>query len=271
MGNDLTVDFRRGGNGIDHCGTGWAEPEGTGAWMMGQQSLLVLPRPETRGDYRLELDVGSLTGPGHPSQRLSVSVNGAVMAEFELVGDVVEHCMLPWSVIGREPGLTLVLSHPDAWRPSELTGGEGDPREISVFLRTARLSLHEAASVAIPAKAATAPTPAPAAPVPVAPVPVATAPAAPRPPAPKSPAPTTPAPPVPTPPAPAARKPAAPAPSTPAPATPAPSATRAATSDPAPAPQAAPPPPRPTPPLPAARPAAPAPEARVPWWKKLLG
>ncbi len=261
MGNDLTVDFSRGGNGIDHCGTGWAEPEGTGVWMMGQQSLLVLPRPEISGDYRLELDLGALTGPGHPSQRLVVGVNGAVMGEFVLETDGIEHCMLPWPVIGREPGLTLVLSHPDAWRPSELTGGEGDHRELSLFLGQLRLSLHEAAPAASPAATASA-----------APVPAAQAPV------PQSP-------PVQTPSAPVVHKPAVPAPAAAAPAPAAPSAAsppvvtqpaiRPTASGPAPAAQAAPssqvPAPRLTPAPAATRPAAPAQEARVPWWKKLLG
>lgn len=273
MGNDLTLDFRLDGNGTDHRGTGWAEPEGTGAWMLGQQSLLVLPRPEVSGDYRLDLDLGALTGPGHPSQRLVVGVNGVVLAEFVLVNDGVEHCMLPWSVIGREPGLTLVLLHPDAWRPSELTGGEGDQREISVFLRSARLSLHQAAPAASPAARAAAPTPVPASPtrpVPATPAPAASAPAASAPAAPK--------PPAPPPSAPAARKPAAPVP-----ATAAPSATRPQASTqpaarpvaPSPASQAAPPsptpPPRPTPVPAASRTATQAQEARAPWWKKLLG
>ena len=156
MGKDLTVDFRLGGNGTDYRGTGWSEPESGGTWMLGQQSLMLLSRPETRGDYRLELDVSSIIGPGHPSQRFAVGVNGAVLAEFVLLGDALEHCVLPWSEIGREPGLTLVLSHPDAWRPSELTGGEGDQRELSVFLRSARLSLHEAALTSGPDAAASA-------------------------------------------------------------------------------------------------------------------
>ena len=217
MGNDLTVEFRLGGNSDDYRGTGWAEPEGTGAWMLGQQSLLVLPRPEVAGDYRLELDLGALTGPNHPTQRLAVSVNGTVLGEFVLQTETVEHCVLPWSVIGREPGLTLVLSHPDAWRPSELTGGEGDQREISLFMGRLQLSLIQAAPAASPAPKA----PAPASPAPATQAPVTQAPAAPKPPAPAQPA----------------ARPAAPAP-------------------------------RPTP---APAPVQPAQEARVPWWKKLLG
>lgn len=246
MGNDLTVEFRLGGNSDDHRGTGWAEPEGTGAWMLGQQSLLVLPRPETAGDYRLELDLGALTGPNHPSQRLTVSVNGTVLGEFVLETESMEHCILPWSVIGREPGLTLVLSHPDGWRPSELTGGEGDQREISLFMGQLRLSLIQPAAAVSPAPKASAPA-----------SPVAQTPAAPKPPAPKSPAPM-----------PASPKPAALTPSAP-PASRPPASAPAAVKPPAPAPQA--PAPRPTPAPAAVQPAAPAPEARVPWWKKLLG
>ena len=314
MANDLTMDFGFSGNGGEYRGTGWSEPENFGTWMLGQQSLLVLTRPEASGDYRIEFDMGVLTGPGHPSQRFAVSVNGTTVGDFVLSDDSREHCMLPWSVIGREPGLTLVLSHPDAWRPSELSGGEGDQREMSFFLRSARLSLHAAAPTAAPrpvapvpaapaaattaqAAAAAAPArpvaaaPMPAAPAPAALKPVAVAPAAPKPMVP------TPAPVAATGPAPASAAPkaapmpaaprAAPTPAASAMAAPKPS-TPAPPTAPAPKPPVAQPPARvpapPTPPMPAApprpavrvatpeaQPAAPAPEARVPWWKKLLG
>jgi len=305
MANDLSMEFGISGNGADYRGTGWSEAETTGIWMLGQQSLLVLTRPEARGDYRLELDIGALTGPGHPSQRLSVGVNGTVVAEFALADDVVEHCVLPWSVIGREPGLTLVLSHPDAWRPAELSGGEGDQREMSFFLRSARLSLHEAVPAPAPAGVATgagaaAPRPVPpaaaampASPAGVAPVrampPASTsavpAPAAAKAPAPASPVSTSPAPAPASPkaaPTPGAAAPVAPRPSAPAPSartSPAPSlpAAHAPAPKPAAAPMPAATPPVASAPRPAAaasavpRVATPTPEARVPWWKKLLG
>lgn len=326
MANDLTMDFGFSGNGGEYRGTGWSEPEGTGTWMLGQQSLLVLTRPEASGDYRIEFDMGVLTGPGHPSQRFAVNVNGTAVGDFVLSDDSREHCILPWSVIGREPGLTLVLSHPDAWRPSELSGGEGDQREMSFFLHSARLSLHAAAPTAAPAStpvgtaaprpaapvpaapaATTAPAaaaaaparPVAAAPMPAAPKPVAVAPATPKPMAPtpapaaaKGSAPPSAAPKVaPMPaapkaaPTPAASVTAAPRPSTPAPsATPAPAPRPPVAQPPARVPAPATPPASATPSVPAVpprpavrvatpepQPAAPAPEARVPWWKKLLG
>lgn len=311
MANDLTMEFGFSGNGGEYRGTGWSEPEGTGIWMLGQRSLLVLTRPEASGDYRIEFDMGVLTGPGHPSQRFAVSVNGTTVGDFVLSDDSREHCMLPWSVIGREPGLTLVLSHPDAWRPSELSGGEGDQREMSFFLRSARLSLHAATPAAAPAGTSTGTAaPRPAAPVPAAPVAATTAPAAGIAPARPAAAAPTPAVSKPAAAAPVASKPMAPAPvPTPAkasvpvsaapkavstPAASAPAALRPST----PAPSVAPAPvprspvaqpatrvPAPaTPPMPAApprpavrvavpdpQPPAPAPETRVPWWKKLLG
>jgi hypothetical protein len=313
MANDLTMDFGFSGNGGEYRGTGWSEAENFGIWMLGQQSLLVLTRPEASGDYRIEFDMGVLTGPGHPSQRFAVSVNGTTVGDFVLSDDSREHCMLPWSVIGREPGLTLVLSHPDAWRPSELSGGEGDQREMSFFLRSARLSLHAAVPASTPAgtaaprpaapvpaasaaaattvPAAAAPArPVAAAPTPAAPKPVAVAPAAPKPMAPtpapsaaKGPAPASAAPKAA--PTPAASVSAAPRPSTPVPpAAPAPAPRPPVAQPPAQVPAPATPPVPATPPAPAApprpavrvatpepRPAAPAPEARVPWWKKLLG
>ena len=284
MANELTMEFGISGNGGEYRGTGWSEPEGTGTWMLGQQSLLVLPRPETQGDYRFEIDVGVLTGPGHPSQRLSVGVNGAVVAEFTFAKDAVEHCVLPWSVIGREPGLTLVLSHPDAWRPSELSGGEGDQREMSCFLRVARLSLHKAVAAPsagsaaqggstprpatpgtnLPPGASPAASPATTAGAAAGPVParpVATAAPAPAAPIPARPKPMAPVP------APAASKPPAPAAAAhkeaPPPVAAAPAAPRPSTSTPPAPPRPASP--QPAPPRPAApQPAAPQPSAKSP-------
>ena len=298
MANDLIMEFGFSGNGGAYCGTGWSEPEGTGTWMLGQQSLLVLARPETKGDYRIEFDMGVLTGPGHPSQRFAVGVNGTAVGDFMLSDESREHCVLPWSVVGREPGLTLVLSHPDAWRPAELSGGEGDQREMSFFLRSARLSLHQAVPMAAPAVPAAAVAAAPARPAAAAPDGVAPMPATRKPVAPAPVAAKTPAP-APVAPAPkAAPTQAAPAPAASRPSTAAPPVAPPAPRPPSPQPAARPPAPaalppsatpllpvaasppvaRPTPavvppapPAVAPEPRTPAPEPRVPWWKKLLG
>ncbi len=141
MADDLALDFTASGTGAQNCGAGWSDAEPDGTWMLGQKSVVLLPRPDAEGDYLLELELGALVGPGRERQRLVVSVDGTAIAEMVLPPVGVRHCMLPWSAIGTAPKVTLVLSHPDAWRLSDLEEGNGDQRELSLQLRTLRLTL----------------------------------------------------------------------------------------------------------------------------------
>ena len=138
----LEINFRDPGNSLAYRGTGWSVRETFGIWMFGDESTLILPRPSTPGDYLLELDVGALLSAGRCEfQRLSIRVNGVGVGNYVVRGDDVVRCWIPWSVLGGPLKSMVILSHPDGWRPSDLTGGEGDQRLISLFARSMRLSL----------------------------------------------------------------------------------------------------------------------------------
>ena len=141
MNEPLEISFRDPGNSAAFRGTGWSVREPQGMWMFGDESTLILPRPDTPGDYLMEFDVEALLAPGREFQRLSIRVNGVGVGNHVLRGDGVVQCWLPWSVLGGPMKSILILSHPDGWRPAELTGGQGDQRVISVLARSLRLSL----------------------------------------------------------------------------------------------------------------------------------
>ena len=142
MMEPLEIRFGQGGNSAAFQGTGWAIREDRGTWMIGDESTLIVPRPAQRGDYLLELEIEALVAAGlHDFQRLSIRVNGVGVCNQVLAGNATVQCWLPWSVLGPPLKSMVILSHPDGWRPSEVTGGEGDQRVVSVYVRSARLSL----------------------------------------------------------------------------------------------------------------------------------
>jgi hypothetical protein len=141
MAEDLEIKFGYPGNSFAYQGTGWSVRETQGVWMIGEESTLIVPRPEQAGDYMLELELESLLAPGHDFQRLSVRVNGVGVCNQVLRGNAVVQCWVPWSVLGGPMKSMVILSHPDGWPPSELNGGEGDQRVVSFYARSARLSL----------------------------------------------------------------------------------------------------------------------------------
>lgn len=164
MAEDLEITFRHPGNSLDFEGAGWSTHEPDGAWMVDDESTLLVPRPEQPGDYLLELELGSLRVPQRPFQRLSVLVNGALVGSQVLRGDALVQCWVPWPVLAGPPVSVVTLVHPDGWSPSEASGD--DHRVLSLHARVARLSLlTDRPSAAAPAPAADE---APAAPPPVA-------------------------------------------------------------------------------------------------------
>ncbi|MGI4798734.1 MAG: hypothetical protein ACRYG8_32775 [Janthinobacterium lividum] len=142
MAEALEIKFGYPGNSFTYQGTGWSWREDGGIWMVDDESTLIIPRPQQRGDYLLELDFETLIAPGrHDFQRLGISVNGVNLSNQVLRSNTVVHCWVPWSVIGGPMKSIVILTHPDGWKPAELSGGEGDQRVLSLYARTARLTL----------------------------------------------------------------------------------------------------------------------------------
>ncbi len=148
-----TLDFGDAELVRSYTAYGTWRPEPDGCWIAGRQALLQLPLAEpASSSLILDLAADGFIGSARPSQRLSVSVNGAGAAELVLEhGSSVqqEPIILPRSaVLGRER-LDLTLRAPDAASPARL-GVADDDRQLGVFLRRARLRAPLACEPGIP-------------------------------------------------------------------------------------------------------------------------
>ena len=142
MSEVLEVTFGYPGNSFPYQGTGWSSREPGGVWMVDDESTLIVPRPNQRGDYLLELDFEPLIAPDlHDFQRIGISVNGVTLCGQVLRSRGIVQCWVPWSVLIGPLKSVVILTHPDGWRPSELSGGEGDQRILSLYARSFRFSL----------------------------------------------------------------------------------------------------------------------------------
>ena len=142
MSEALEIKFGYPGNSFIYQGTGWSVREPDGVWMLDYESTLILPRPEQPGDYLLELNLDPSIALGrHDFQRLAISVNGVGVSNLVLRSNSTMQCWVPWSVLGGPLKSMVILSHPDAWSPSEIVGMEDDVRVLSFFIRFVRISL----------------------------------------------------------------------------------------------------------------------------------
>ena len=82
LGLGKTIYFGSGSLGSSFLIWGWAEPEAWGAWSIGQQSKLVMPKPQ--GAKSLTLDVRALIGVNHPTQEVELIVNGVGQGKVSL-------------------------------------------------------------------------------------------------------------------------------------------------------------------------------------------
>jgi hypothetical protein len=124
--------FGVGGNGPEKTGFGWSAPEDGFTWSVGEQSLLVLDRPPEAPSYALDLEiVPFLAPPSVPAQRLSVTVNGALVHHFDSVPRGRISCTIPGNVVHGREKIEILFGHPDAARPSEVAG-EKDDRPLAI-------------------------------------------------------------------------------------------------------------------------------------------
>lgn len=141
MTQPLELQFGYPGNSFPYLGIGWSIQENGGTWMLGEESTLIISRPLTPGDYRLDLDLSVVLKEGKCEfQRLGISVNGNTVCNSIIAKDTILTCWIPWSLIGGPMKSVIVFSHPDFWS-FLLTEGHGDPRDLSFSLRHLTLSL----------------------------------------------------------------------------------------------------------------------------------
>jgi hypothetical protein len=148
----IDIVFGAAGNARAYTGEGWSVPDTDHTWTIDDRSVLSFPPPADAEAYRLELDVRPFVSPPElPSQRLSVTVNGALIQVFDPIDAGVTECAVPGPLIRGRDGVEIVLEHPRAARPSDLNAG-GDSRRLAVMFRRLTLAVP-------PDPSATAPTP----------------------------------------------------------------------------------------------------------------
>jgi hypothetical protein len=189
----LSVDFGVLGGASRRVAIGWSFAERDFTWTLGEESIILLDRPQEPGDYMLRITCNPALEPdrGIPVQRVYVLVNrwyaGTQLVDHHGTYDV----RVGWDVIRAHAQLSVGLLLPDAYRPCDVAD-TGDARQLAlaVFNMTlqrigppreqvepARAPQRPAAPT--PALAAAAPAPVTVAVAPPAPPPAAARPAAP--------------------------------------------------------------------------------------------
>jgi hypothetical protein len=137
--NEIFIEFKAGGNSKEFCRSGWSEPEPGHAWAIGQESTLELPRPAEPGIYRMELKLGPFIHKDKlAAQRLSVLVNGTEVGAFEVREVTSLECTVPWSALEAKETAAIRFVHPDAAKPSTVSGVP-DHRELALAFEQIRL------------------------------------------------------------------------------------------------------------------------------------
>jgi len=136
----LTINFGVEGNCEESVAGGWSSPERGFRWMTGVESELRLDQRFVDGDYIIELDlIPFVRPPKLPTQRLNVSVNGIVVGESTLAQSGRFGYRIPAAALAGRHITSVVLTHPDAGRPSDFPPGE-DSRLLSVAAARLRMS-----------------------------------------------------------------------------------------------------------------------------------
>jgi hypothetical protein len=135
---DLKINFGSAGNSLGYLGGGWARSEPEFSWGIGAESHLVLPRPESAGEYLLTLDVVPFIHPPElPRQRLVVSVNDTAVGATELSRPTLLGYRIGAGLAHRSDRMLITLEHPDAARPKDLCA-TGDDRRLAFSLSEAK-------------------------------------------------------------------------------------------------------------------------------------
>jgi hypothetical protein len=143
----LTINFGGSGNSLGFLGGGWARAEERFTWATGQESHLLLNLDKENRDYILTLSViPFVEPPALRSQRLIVSLNETTIGMETLARPTVLAWRIPAGLIKRREKALITLSHPDAARPSDLTGSVDD-RELAFSVSEATLYHARPASV----------------------------------------------------------------------------------------------------------------------------
>ena len=132
-GQTLTFNYRN-----RQLASGWSKPENWGTWTEGRQAKIQLRvQPPARS---IVIDALAFISPGHPGQRLIVSLNGQQVLDTRLMQFQGNRLEIPISAalsqrLGNDDRLDIELHLPDAVSPRQL-GINDDSRIMGLGLKT---------------------------------------------------------------------------------------------------------------------------------------
>jgi hypothetical protein len=134
MDTEIVFEFGTGGNGTELTKTGWSNPEPEFRWMVGFESIVMLPTPVSAARYQLSLDVRPHIRPHRlPKQALIIAVNDMIVSASEITHDTTITCEVPRLAVELANQLTVRLFHPNGESPRSLSDID-DERVLAVAL-----------------------------------------------------------------------------------------------------------------------------------------
>lgn len=144
------IDFLPGGNALQFLQDGWSFQEPIGIWAVGAQSALDLPPAATsQADHLLIKLLPRAISPKASRQRLELVLNGQVLLSEELPINAARiACAVPQGLLRTEGNNHLVISHPDAVAPRDVSPTNSDPRQLAICVRSIELGYQATSQVA---------------------------------------------------------------------------------------------------------------------------
>jgi hypothetical protein len=137
----VSLRFGSDGNAQRHMGYGWSTPEIGFTWATDDRSLLTLDALPPAANYWLDMDVAPfVVPPVLPSQRLAVQINGETVHVFDPLGNGPVACAVPGHLIHGRSRIEIVLEHPHAARPHDVSDS-ADVRRLAIAFRSLSLTM----------------------------------------------------------------------------------------------------------------------------------
>lgn len=130
------IQCKNGGNGTRYLGYGWGYPEGTGTWIFGNSSTMVIPVKETKSDLELKIKAIPYLTEKLKQQNVNVYVGNKKIGswKFKESGEQEKIVYIPNSQI-KDSKLIITLELPNAASPYDL-GMSEDTRSLGLFVET---------------------------------------------------------------------------------------------------------------------------------------
>ena len=124
------LDFKGGGNAVEHCGLGWAAPEEHFRWTVGYDSVVTLP-PCVAADAIVFDAQPCLESRLLPFQKIEVYLDDCCLARFKMTQRARIKIDLPATGTGQGQ---LRFRHPDVLPAHVLSPNISDNRELGLAL-----------------------------------------------------------------------------------------------------------------------------------------